>query len=870
MRSSRILLLAWRESRFARRRLLLFLSAISLGVAALVAVRGFARNLERGVEREAKSLLGADLELRSREPFTGGTLTLLDSLRLEAVPVARMTAFASMAFLPRTGETRLVQVRATEPGYPFYGSIETAPADEWERLQAGRHALADPALFAALGASIGDSISVGAARFALIGELRKVPGDVELASSFAPRLYIPAEYLEATGLLEFGSRVDHSAFVSLDQPEVIDGLISGHRELFRAERVRSETAAEQQRDISRALERLSSYLGLVGVFALLLGGIGVASAMSAYMAAKVDTIAVLRCLGATARQVLAIYLLQAMAMGLVGAMVGAGIGAAVQWILPVLARGLLPVDAVITLDGLSMLIGVGIGTATAVVFALLPLLAVRRVSPLGALRRRVDPIRTAGRDPARMLAFLAIGGGVVALLSMQVGSVGAGAGLAAGIAVTLLLLGVVASGIGVGVRRLPRGAFEYPIRQGLANLYRPGNQTRVVTVALGFGVFLLATLMLAQQALLSPLRPDIGVDRANLLFWDVQDDQVGGVEELLASRSIPVLQRAPIIPMRIAAVRGEPVGPVGAPEGDDDGVQEEDGGGRGSGGRTGDGGEPRPERWAVRREYRSTYRDSSASAEVLTAGAWWRPGEGAEDGVYPISLERDIAGDLRVQLGDRIDWDVQGVRIATRVTSLRQVDWARFEPNFFAVFPEAALRDAPQTWVLLGHAGSEAQRTEIQREGVIRFPNVAVVDLTRIQEALDEVLGRVSAVIRFVAAFSILTGFVVLLGAVATSRLERIRESVLLRALGATRQQIRVILVTEYLCLGLLAAATGILLSLAGTWALARWFLDVEFAPTLAPLLIQGVAVAILAVLVGMWGSREVFQRTSLEAIRDQ
>jgi putative ABC transport system permease protein len=881
MRSSQVLALAWRESRFARRRLLLFLSAISLGVAALVAVQGFARNLERGVERESKSLLGADAELESRQPFAGGTLALLDSLETAGVPVARVTSFASMALLPRTGGTRLAQVRAVEPGYPFYGIIETEPAGRWSALQGGRNLLADPALIAALGASLGDSVSIGDARFHLVGALTKVPGDVDIASSFAPRAYVPARYVEETGLIEFGSRVDYAAYLQLAEPEVVERMLEDRRDLFREERVRSETAAEQQRDVSRALSRLSSYLGLVGIFALLLGGIGVASAMGAYIAEKVDTVAVLRCLGATSRQVLAIYLVQAAVMGLGGATIGALLGGAVQWVLPALARGLLPVEATVTLDGVSMATGVAIGLWTAVIFALLPLLRVRAVSPLGALRRRVDPLRTPRRDGVRWAVWAALAASVLLLLTQQVSSFPAGLSLAAAIGGTLVLLWVVASGIMRGVRILPRGGLSYPPRQGLANLYRPGNQTRTVTVALGFGVFLLATLLLIQHNLLLPLRTDTGVDRANLLFWDVQDDQHQALEALLAGEGLAVVQRAPIVPMRIAAIRGEEVRPWGGGEREGgDGGEGASGGEEPEEGEMADGGEmegqereegERPERWAVRREYRSTYRDSLGPAEVLLSGRWWgADGDAPEDGVYPVSLEVEIAGDLRVEIGDRIDWDVQGVRIPTRVASLREVDWARFEPNFFAVFPTEALRGAPQTWVVLSRAPTPEGRAAIQRDAVVRFPNVAAVDLTQIQEALDDVMSQVSSVIRFLAAFSIATGFIVLLGSVATSRLQRIRESVLLKTLGASRSQIASILFTEYLMLGALSAATGIVLALGASWALTRWFFETGFEPVFLPLLLLAAAVTGLAVAVGLWASREVFQRTPLEAIREE
>jgi putative ABC transport system permease protein len=861
----RLFAFAWRESRFARRRLFLFLSAVSLGVAALVAVQGFASNMLRGVRLEARALLGADVRLSSREPFGERTEAFLDSLAASGAPVARMTSFASMAFVPRTGGTRLVQVRAPEAGYPFYGTIETAPAGQWGSFLAGRNAIVDPSLLTALRASVGDSLSIGQARFRIAGTLEKVPGDAQIASAFAPRVYIPAAHLGETELLGFGSRVDYDAFVRLPETTDAELLLEGRQDVFRAERVRSDTAAEEQGELEEALTRLTDFLGLIGVFALLLGGIGVASAMGAYMSQKVDTVAVLRCLGATSRQVLSIYLAQAAVMGLAGALLGVVIGAGVQWVLPRMLQGLLPVEVAITLAPAAMATGIAVGVWTALAFAALPLLAVRRVSPLGALRRRVEALQVTGRDPLRWGVWALLGASVLLLLVVQVDDLLLGAQLWAGTGAALAVLWGTAWLFMSAVRRIPRDAVGYTTRQGLANLFRPGNQTRTVVVALGFGVFLLATLLLIQHNLLRPLRTEGIATRANLLFFDVQLDQEGGLAGILDQRGLPVLERAPIVPMRVAAINGVEVRPFSdeqfAPDSlRDDGEDE---------GRGGEGGPPRG--WAARREYRSTYRDSLVSSETLLEGEWSAAAIAREaSDAFPVSLETGIATDLGVGIGDRVDWDVQGVVVPTVVAAIREVDWTRFEPNFFAVFPAKALADAPQTWVMLTRADSADERATVQREVVERYPNVSALDLTQIQSALDDVLGRISLVIRFLAAFSVATGLIVLLGAVSTSRLQRIRESVLLKTIGATRRQIGAILFTEYLMLGLLAVLTGTALALAAAWALARFLFEVDFEPAPLALLALAGGITFLSVAIGVWASREVFSRTPLEAIREE
>ena len=855
--------LAWRESRFARRRLLLFLSSISLGVAALVATQSFAANLAQGVRDQSRAMLGADLQLSSSRRFGPETEKRLAAFRRRGEPVARMTSFGSMALLDRTGGTRLAQVRAPEPGYPFYGTIETAPAGRWAELHAGRNALVDPALLTALDGRVGDSISLGDARFRVIGTLEKVPGQVGVGSLFAPPVYVAARWVPAMNLLRFGARVDYDAYVRTT-PREAASFAETERPRLRAERTSVRTAEQQQRQLDSALGRLGDFLGLVGTFALLLGGIGVASAMGAYMAQKRETVAALRCLGATAPQVIAVYLLQAGVMGLAGAAIGAALGVGVQWILPRLLADLLPVQVGTTVDLAALLTGVGVGLWTALAFALLPLLATRRVSPLEALRRRVEPAPPA-RDVWTLGAALLLAASVGGLVVMEAGGPRVGIAFVLGIGVTLLGLWAAAWLVTRLARRRTWPGLSFPARQGLANLHRPGNQTRVVVLALGFGVFLLATLYLTQGNLLRPLRLNSESTRANLLLFDVQDEQQAGVVRRLHAERSVVLQAAPIVPMRIYSINGKTtaqlVGRRAVPGADDDGPPEREKGRPRAG----------PEPWAVRREYRSTFRDTVNASETLVAGRFWKPGAHADArGVAEVSLDQGIVEELAVKLGDEIVWDVQGVRVRTRLTSIREVDWQRLEPNFFAVFPTRVLEDAPHTWVLLARAPDGPARARVQRDVVREAPNVAILDLTQVQAALDDVLNRVAAVIRFLAGFSVATGFIVLLGAVLTGRLQRIRESVLLRTLGATRRQIAAMLLGEYLSLGLLASVAGIGLAAAAGWALAKWLFKVDFAVPVPSLLVLALAVTALSGAVGFWASREVFRHTPLEALREE
>ena len=842
-----VLRMAAREIRAAPRRLLILTGSVAIGVAALVAIGSFTDNLRDSVRSQARALLGADLALSGRRPLPAAAEAVLDTLASRGGRVARLTSFAGMAYVPRTSGTRLVQVAAIEGGYPFYGEIRTEPTAAWRELQQGGRVVVDPSLFTALGARIGDTLALGEARFVITGAAVSAPGNVGIRAAFGPRIYIPARDLPATRLLGLGSRAEYEAFVRLPPGTSPQALADRYRPSLAPERVRIRTVAEDQANLNDALGRLTGYLGLVGLIALLLGGIGVASGVVVFIRQRLDTIAVLRCLGASAGRVLAIYAVEAAAMGLVGSAAGAALGLLAQRLLPGLLTGLLPVDVATAVSPRAVALGLGMGLWVALVFALLPLLAVRRVPPLAALRRDVEPAPRRRLDPWRLAAAAALAASTVALAALQVGSWREGAIFAGGIALALLVLwGASWALIGAARRWLP-GGWPYVWRQGLANLHRPSNQTTTVVLAIGFGAFLLGTLFLVQYNLLRTLRLTGGPARPNLVLFDIQPDQLPTVEHELAAAGYRVVGPVPIVPMRIQSLKGRPVSLALADAG---GPDESDA--------------SQPSGWALRREYRSTFRDTLVASERLVDGRWWTRGAA----LTQISVERDLARELGVTVGDEIVWDVQGVPLATRVASLREVDWARFEPNFFVVFAPGALERAPQTFVTLTRIERAADRGALQRRIAERVPNVTSVDLSTVQETLERLIDRVVLAIRFMALFTLGTGAVVLVGALATSRFQRIREGALLRTLGATRAQLFRIVLSEYLSLGLLAAAVALLLAGVAGWALSRFVFDGRFTLPVLPLAALGAAVVALTVAVGLANSREVLRRPPLEVLR--
>jgi putative ABC transport system permease protein len=848
--------MAWRESRASRRRLALLMAAVAAGVAALVSINSFSANLLRSVQQQARAVLGADLVLGSGTAFSARAEALLAEVRARAgagTRAARVARFAGMAYVPRTSGSRLVQVTAVEAGYPFYGAITTEPPGVWAGLAEGGGVLVDGSLLTALDARVGDTLALGEARLPIRGTVVDVPGDVGLRSAMGPRVFMAMRDLPQARLLEFGSRARYEVYLQVPPAGRPEAIANRYRERLSAERVSLRTVADDRESLGESLGRLGRYLGLLALVALLLGGLGVASAVHVLIKRKLDTVAMLRCLGASSSRLLAVYLLQAATVGLGGSVVGAAAGILLQLLLPRVLADFLPVDVRFAVSWPAVATGVGMGVWVALLFALLPLLAVRRVSPLVLLRRSYEERRPA-RDPLRTVVAGGLAASVVVLSVVQAPDPRSGVVFAAGIGVTLGAFALAAVALTRAVRRFfPRG-WPYVWRQGLANLYRPANQTAAVVLALGFGAFLLDTVLLLQGNLLRDLRVDAAADRPNMVLFDIQPDQRGPLEQALRERGYPVMSSAPIVPMRIAAVKGRPAAELLAvrPTG---------------------GGERPPARWTLRREYRSTYRDRPTASERTVAGARWAEGawrSAAAGGPVPISLEAGVAEDLRVGVGDEIVWDVQGRELRTRVAHLREVEWARFEPNFFVVFPEGPLSAAPQSFVFLSRIESAADRGRFQRAAVERFPNVTAIDLSQVQEAIERVLARVSLAIRFMALFSLAAGAVVLMGAVASARYQRLREAALLKTLGATRSQLLRILLAEYLSLGALSVLTALVLSSIAGWALLRFFFEAKFTWAGGGLALLSLGVLALTVGIGLWSSREVWRKPPLAVLRTE
>ncbi len=839
--------MAWRDSRTHRQRLLLFISSIVLGTAALVAVNSLGESLALAVKTQAKSLLGADFVIESRQPFSKALERAVDSVAQKA-DVAREISFGSMVYFPKQAKTRLSQIRAVTGNFPFYGKIETEPESAYKTLNTGRHALIDNTLAIQFGVQQGDSVKIGDISFLVHGILKEVPGEAAIAAVIGPRVYIPPRYVDSTNLIQVGSRVSYKAFFKLPSSMSAKAVVDSLKPILNSTFATATTAEERQIALGRTLENLYRFLNLIGFLALLLGSVGVASAVNVYVKQKLQTVATLRCVGVSSAQAFMIYLIQTVAMGLIGVSIGAGLGVFMSAFLPQLLGDFLPIQVEFKVSLSAIGIGMAVGLLMALGFSLLPLLAVRKVSPLLVLRSSVDSEKIL-QDPWRYAVLAGIALMLWLFATLQTDATLSwmerfrqGLCITLGLGVCFGLLTLVAKvTMGLARKFFPK-RWNYVWRQGLANLYRPNNQTLVLILSLGFGTMLISLMYLLQAMLIGQVELTAKENQPNLVFFDVQADQCEGVKKLLAAIEAPVIQTIPIVTMRIAAIKGKTVA------------------------------EARRDstlRSAWLWEYRVSYRDTLNETETLLKGELGKPVTAPSDSIK-ISISEFLADALQVNLNDEITFDVQGVPVKAYVGSVRKVDFRRVQPSFSILFPTGVLEEAPQFYALLTRAKDDKHAAEIQQAMVEAFPNVSAVDLRLILSTIDSILDKVSLVIEFMAMFSILTGMAVLVGSVLISRLQRIRESVLLRTLGAVRRQVLAIMAVEYLWLGFLASLSGVMLSAAASMILAQTVFQLTFVPKVLPIVALMMTMIGLTLAIGTIGNRGVHGQSPLEVLRNE
>jgi len=830
--------MAWRDGKASGKRLLLFMGSIILGIAAVVAIQSFSKNLKENIVLQSKALMGADYIIDSNQLPTEKVQKIIDSLGSSG----REVNFASMAAFPKNGRSKLVQVRGIEGAFPLYGELETVPVSAAKAYRSQNGALVDATLMLQFKLKPGDSVKVGALTFPIIGSVVSAPGSSAISATVAPPVILPFNFIEGTGLLQTGSRMKYNYYFKEAPSFDVEALDKVIDPILDAENADFDSHTSVSQRLGRRYENFARFLNLVAFIALLLGCVGIASSVHIYIKEKLRGIAVLKCLGATRKQTFSIFLIQIAVLGFIGGLIGTLAGVALQQTFPLFLQDFLPFSVEIAITPQPIIMGLLLGIFMSVLFALFPLLATWYVSPLEVLR--IQESSAPKSRKAAVFVLLSIMAFIFCFSFWLLKDWRYALAFVLGILVTFSILAGISLLFMKGIKKYFPSSWGFIARQSLLNLYRPNNQTMVLILAIGVGSFLISTLYFTKDILLAKATLEENMKSPNIILLDVQTNQKEEVANTITPKGLPILANIPIITMRIHSIKGKPVNDIRLDT------------------------TSTVNQWILNHEFRVTYRDSMIPSEKLAFGKW--ENEIPENGPIPISLSDNVARDAQVVIGDTLMFNVQGVLMETTVASIRTVDWGRMQLNFSVVFPEGILENAPQFHVITTNVPDEKASAQLQRELVDKFPNVSVIDLRQVLTVIQGILDKISWVINFMAFFSILTGIIVLIGSVRTSKYQRIKESVLLRTLGAKSNQILKITALEYLYLGLLGSGIGIFLSLISSQLLAWLVFDSPFIPSWVPFVILLPGITLLVLFIGLSNSRSVLNSPPLEVLRKE
>jgi len=833
-----VLKMAWRDGRASVKRLLLFIGSIVLGIAAVVSIQSFSENLKENIALQSKALMGADFRIDSNQAPNEAVLGIIDSL---GGADAKALSFPSMAVFPKSGDTKLVGIKGVEGGYPFYGDLETLPKDAANRYQMGNGALVDATVMLQFNLKPGDSIKLGNRMFKIAGSLVSAPGSNGVGASIAPPVWIPYSSVDSTGLIQTGSRVGYDFYFEAgpDQDlEALDKLVDPKLDVENAD---LDTHLSTGQRLGRSYDNFGKFLNLVAFIALLLGCVGIASSVHIYIKEKLQAVAVLKCLGASRKQTFLIYMLQIIAMGVMGGILGVISGIGLQYIFPSLLQEYLPFAIEISFVPQAILLGLSLGVLMSVLFALAPLLSTWFVSPLQVLRVQEQPKKHSIKTKA--LVFLGILLFIFGFAFWLLGRWDVALFFVIGILTVFAILAGFAAAFMRMVKRFFPTSWGFTTRQSLLNLFRPNNQTLVLVLAIGVGTFLICTLYFTKDVLLSRTSLEATAKTPNLILMDVQTNERDAAATSITASGMEILNNIPVITMRMHKIKEKQVRELIADTTNT------------------------INRWVLHHEFRVTYRDELAASETTVNGSWPKANE---NGIVPISMAENVAQDAQVALGDHIIFNIQGVLMETVVAHIRTVDWAQMQINFSIIFPSGVLENAPQFHVLTTNASSPEASAELQRNLVRKFPTVSVIDLRQVLTVVEGILNKISWVINFMAFFSILTGVIVLVSSVRNSKYQRIRESVLLRTLGAKGNQILRINALEYLYLGILGTGLGLFLALGGSMLLAKFVFESDFVYSWQPFVIVVPSISLLVLFIGLWNSKTVIASPPLKVLRKE
>ena len=844
MRSPFVLRMAFREIRASWRRLVFFFVCIAIGVASIVVLRSVIQSVRSALAHEARGMLGADLVLSSNNPFTANLRDRVARARGDGriatrIEATEMTTMARPTDASKPG-SRMVELRAVEPGFPLYGALTLQEGVYSHDLLRHRGTLVRPELLTQFGLRVGDEITIGEASFVIRGVIASEPGRSVGAFSVGPRVMIDRADLSATALLSFGSRATYQLLLRVPDAAV-EPLALEFRQAFANEfvGVRSYRRAEDQ--MGENLSRAEDYLSLVGLVVLILGGIGVSSVTRVFVQQKIRSVAILKCIGGSTRQVLGIYMTQVVLLALAGCALGVVLAAGAVAAIPSFVSGvaqLLNVEYGLTVS--AVLQGFAVGLLVSILFALVPLLEVRYVKPSLLLRQESGV--AAGIDWTRWAAIAAVGLALVAVATWQAGSVRIALILSGGLIGVALVLHVTGLLLVRAVQPL-RHARSFALRQAVRHVARPGNQTSVILLAVGLGAFFILGVRALQANLVRDFAVQVGDNAPDMFLLDVQGDQREALSRFIDDRNggpgPPTL--IPVLRARVTGVRGQDVNLENL----------QDVRGRGS----------------LAREYTVTYRPTLEANEEIVDGQWWAGGGEAE-----VSVEESLRDRFLIRPGDQMRFDVLGRSVTARVANIRRVNWRDFRSGgFMFVFRPGTFDAAPHTYMSTARGPVDPAARGALVAGLVRlFPNVSVIDLREVLETIRGVVENVTLGVTVVGALVLLSGTLILVGTVSMTKYRRVYEAAILKTLGASTRLIATMLLLEYGVLGAIAGTIGALGAIALSWGVATYALKMTWAST--PLLtLGGIALtSVLVATVGVVASLDVLRHKPLATLRGE
>jgi putative ABC transport system permease protein len=881
--------MAWRETRGAWRHFLYFFACIAIGVGALVGVSLFGTNVDRAVTKEARGLLGGDLEIRLTHPLSLAGQAVLHSLGERGMTFTHVSELVAMAARTTEGSsvtqsTQIIELKAVESTYPLYGAIRLDPAQSPDVLihpderRCGGHscfgAVVQESLLIRMGLSVGDQLKIGQAMFLIAGIVRTEPDRMANAFSLGPRVMIAQEGLQAAELIKPGSRVRERYLVKMPSGMPVEPLISELRGRLAADSASVSSYRTAQPQLRQFLDQLSRYLGLIGLTALFIGGLGVGTSIHAFLRDKLRTIAILKAVGADSATVVSTYVVQAVFLGCVGSLAGILLGVALQRGLPPLMAGLfvsnlleqLGVSSELSWSSIGPLMkGATLGLLSTLLFTLWPLLKIRDIHPGAIFRRDAEQMTVEQETPpsrwwvkwglADRLNVGMAGGiilGLCALSVWQAGSWSIGFLFLGALSLAIAVLFVCAQVFVRGLAWMPVPRV-LSLRYAVGSVVRPGGQAGGIMVAIGIGVMVIVTVSLVEQALLHQVHENRPTDAPTFFFIDIQPDQAKEFVSLVdrqTGRARPEL--TPLVRSRLHAIDGHVVTA-------EEGVEKD--------AKRTEGKEERGKQWYLTREYVLTFLEQLPKDNQLVKGEWWKPGEAFS--TPQVSMEEEAATHLGLAIGSIVEFDIQGVTVSAEVSSIRKVEWGNFSTNFYMILSPGALEGAPFTYVATVRV-SPQEEVPLQQAVVASFPNVSAIHIGDVLDSFVRVLDRLSLAIRAIALFCVLAGGVVMAAALAATRYRRLYESVILKALGATRGLIARAFAIEYLLLGAVAGLIGLMLGSALSWAVLRYVFNLPWSIHPRVLGIGLLLTMLLTLIVGFASTYRILGQRPLAVLRHE